>query len=70
MYEGVGGNLFAFVSKVSKDLRFGSFVSSISKSTLMEHYNRNLRATWAIGQRMVIADRGAEFLINKYLKNK
>ena len=70
IYEGVGGNLFAFACKTSKDLGFGGFVNFISKSSLMEHYTLTLRATKAIGQRMVIVDKDAEFLINKYFKNK
>src|SRR5665213_3142290 len=70
IYEGVGGNLFAYACKISKDFGFGGFVSFISKSSLMEHYNLTLRATKAIGQRMVIVDKDAEFLINKYFKNK
>lgn len=68
IYEGVGGNLFAFACKVSKDFGFGGFVSFISKSSLFEYYNRTLGATRAIGQRMVIVDREAEILISKYFK--
>jgi hypothetical protein len=45
IYEGVGGNLFAYACKVSKDFGLEGFVSFISKSSLMEHYHLTLRAT-------------------------
>ena len=70
LYEGVGGNLFAHACKISKDSGFGGFVSFISKSSLMEYYNRTLGATRTIGQRMIIVDDDAEILITKYFKNK
>lgn len=64
VYGGVGGNLFAFACKISKDLNFDGFVSFIEKTALMEYYNRKLGATRAIGQRMVIVDKDAMNLIN------
>ena len=70
LYEGVGGNLFAFGCKVSKECGFGGFVSFIAKSALMEYYNQTLGATRAIGQRMVIVGKEAEILINRYFKRK
>lgn len=70
LYEGVGGNMFAFACKISKDLGYGGFVSFISKTSLMEYYNRALGAEKTIGQRMVILDIGAEILIEKYFKKK
>lgn len=70
LYEGVGGNLFAFACNTSKDLGFGGFVSFISKSSLIEYYNRVLGAQRTIGQRMVILDKDADRLINKYFKKK
>ena len=70
MYEGVGGNLFAFACKMSKDIGFEGYVSFIAKTSLMEYYNRTLNATKAIGQRMVIIGQDAELLINRYFKHK
>ncbi len=70
VYEGVGGNLFAYACKVSKDMGFGGFVSFISKTSLMEYYNRTLGVQRGVGQRMFIDEESAEFLINKYFKNK
>ncbi len=70
LYEGVGGNMFAFACKTSKDLGFGGFVSFISKTSLIEYYSRILGAQRALGQRMVILDNEADILINKYFKKK
>jgi hypothetical protein len=70
LYEGVGGNLFAFACKTSKDLGFGGFVGFIAKTSLIDYYNRTLGAVRTIGQRMVIIDDAAEVLIDKYFKNK
>lgn len=70
LYEGVGGNLFAFACKISKDMGFGGFVSFISKTALITHYCKTLGAYAAFGQRMIIVDEAAEILINKYFKNK
>ena len=68
LYEGVGGNMFAFACKISKDLGFGGFVSFISKTSLVEYYTKALGAQRAVGQRMVILDNEADILINKYFK--
>jgi hypothetical protein len=70
LYEGVGGNMFAFACKTSKDLGFGGCISFISKTSLMEYYNKTLGAIRTIGQRMVILEDEADILINKYFKNK
>lgn len=70
LYEGVGGNLFAFACKNSKDLGFGGCISFISKTSLIEYYNKSLGAIRTIGQRMVILENEAEILINRYFKNK
>lgn len=69
IYEGVGGNLFAFACKMSKDNGFEGYVSFIAKTSLMEYYNRTLGATRAIGQRMVITGQDADILINRYFKH-
>ena len=70
LYEGVGGNLFAYACKISKDLGFGGCIGFVSKTSLMEHYNKTLGATRTIGQRMIIIETEAEFLINQYFKTK
>lgn len=70
LYEGVGGNLFAYACKISKDLGFGGYVGFISKTSLIEYYNKTLGASRTIGQRMVIVNSDAEILISRYFKNK
>jgi hypothetical protein len=70
LYEGVGGNLFAFACKTSKDLGFGGFISFISKTSLIEYYSKALGAQRTIGQRMAILANEADILINKYFKKK
>lgn len=69
LYEGVGGNLFAFACKVSADLGYGGCISFISKSSLMEYYRSSLGAIKTIGQRMVILETEAQILIKRYFKN-
>lgn len=66
LYEGVPGNLFAFACKLSWDNGNQGFVSFISKTKLMEHYNKILGAVNVFDQRMVIEPREALKLIKKY----
>lgn len=70
VYLGVGGNLFAFCCKRSHDLGHGGCVSFVSKTALMEYYNKTLGAIRTIGQRMAILEPEAEVLIRRYFKNK
>lgn len=70
IYLGVGGNLFAFACKVSKDMGFEGFVGFDAKTVLMDHYYKTLGAEKALGQRMFISDVHADTLINQYFKNK
>jgi hypothetical protein len=66
LYEGVPGNLLAFACKLSWDKGNQGFVSFISKTKLMEHYNKTLGAVNVFDQRMVIEPREALKLIKKY----
>jgi hypothetical protein len=66
LYEGVPGNLFAFVCKTSWDKGYQGFVSFTSKSKLVAHYEKNLGATHVGGNRMVIFPNEALKLIKKY----
>ena len=66
LYEGVPGNLFAFACKLSWDKGNQGFVSFISKTKLMEHYNRTLGAVNVFDNRMVIEPKEALKLIKKY----
>ncbi|MBK9632042.1 MAG: hypothetical protein IPO62_13430 [Saprospiraceae bacterium] len=66
LYEGVPGNLFAFACKMSWDCGYQGFVSFISKTALMEHYNKTIGAVNVFGQRMVIEPKVAFKLIKHY----
>jgi hypothetical protein len=66
LYEGVPGNLFAFACKLSWDNGNQGFVSFISKTKLMEHYNNTLGAVNVFDHRMVIEPRAALKLIKQY----
>lgn len=66
LYEGVPGNLFAFVCKVSWDKGYQGFVSFTSKTKLIEHYEKTLGATHIGGHKMVIFPQDALKLIKKY----
>ena len=70
LYEGVGGNLFAFACKMSADLGYGGCISFVSKTSLMKYYSQALGAVRIAGQRMVILESEAEELINRYFKTK
>ncbi len=70
VYIGVGGNLFAFACKISKEIGYEGFVGFDAKTMLIEHYNKTLGAERAIGQRMFISNTNADILINQYFKIK
>ena len=70
MYEGVGGNLFAFACKRSLELGFGGFVAFEAKTALIGYYETALGAERALKQRMFINNFSAEKLIHQYFKNK
>jgi len=65
--DGVGGNLFAFACKLSKEKGFGGFVTFESKTELMGYYAKNFGAK-PIGNsnRMFIDEAAAEKLIATY----
>jgi hypothetical protein len=66
LYEGVPGNLFAYVCKTSWDKGYQGFVAFTSKTKLLEHYEKNLGATHVGGNRMVIFPQESLKLIKKY----
>jgi len=70
LYEGVGGNLFAYCCKLSFDMGFGGYVSFKAKTTLIEYYKKSLGAKIALGQRMYVDHEASLKLINQYFKNK
>ena len=70
MYIGVGGNLFAFACKVSKERGYDGFIGFEAKTKLVEHYQNTLGAEIALGQRMFVSNINASILINQYFNNK
>jgi hypothetical protein len=69
LYEGVAGNLVAYVCKLSFQHGFEGFVSFTAKTRLIEHYEKTLGAYHFGGHRMIIPTQSAEKLVEKYFKN-
>lgn len=67
LYDGVGGNLFAFACKLSWDYGNQGFVAFVAKTELIEHYSKSLGAV-QIGRssQMIINPEDALKLILKY----
>ncbi len=68
IYVGVAGNLVAFLCKESWDRQYEGFVSFISKTRLIEHYEKTLGAVHVGNHQMVIFPKEAIQLIKKYFK--
>ena len=69
LYQGVPGNLFAFACKCSWDNGYQGFVSFISKTKLIQHYEKTLGATHIGGHKMIIFTSAALKLINTYFNS-
>lgn len=69
-YEGVGGHLFAIAAKISIENGFGGYTYFITKSTLAEHYNRELGARMVNPRLriMAIEEEAAQALVKRYFK--
>lgn len=68
LYEGVGGNLFAFCCKQSFDRGNEGIIVFVAKTKLVKHYEETLGAERINGNKMVILTEKALILINKYFK--
>lgn len=66
MYSGVLGNLVAFACKLSFQRGYDGNVSFLSKSQLVDHYEKTLGAFHFGGRVMIIETQAALKLINKY----
>jgi hypothetical protein len=66
VYSGVLGNLVAFSCKLSFQRGHDGNVSFLSKTQLIEHYEKTLGATHFGGRVMIIETKAALKLINKY----
>jgi hypothetical protein len=69
MYAGVAGNLVAFACKLSFQRGYDGNVSFLSKSQLVEHYEKTLGAFHFGGRIMIIETTSALKLIGKHFKN-
>lgn len=69
MYAGVPGNLVAFACRLSFQRGHEGNVSFLSKSSLIEHYEKSLGAFHFGGRVMIIETKSAIKLIDKYFKN-
>ena len=67
-YIGVPGNLVAFACKLSFQRGGEGYVSFLSKTKLIEHYEQSLGAVHVGGHLMVITTDNALKLTNKYFK--
>jgi hypothetical protein len=70
VYSGVAGNLVAYACKLSFQRGHYGNVSFLSKSQLVEHYEKTLGALHFGGRIMIIETKSALKLINKYFQNK
>ncbi len=69
MYEGVAGNLVAFACRLSFQNGASGIMSFRSKTKLIAHYEDRLGAVHVGGHLMVIYEREARTLIDKYFKS-
>lgn len=70
MYAGVPGNLVAFACRLSFQRGHEGNVSFLSKSQLIEHYEKTLGAFHFGGRVMIIETQSALKLIDKYFQNQ
>lgn len=68
LYEGVAGNLIAFACKLSFQRGNDGFVTFISKTNLIEHYEKTLGAYRFGRAKMIIPTESAKVLVEKYFK--
>lgn len=68
VYLGVPGNLIAFACKLSFQRCGEGYVAFLSKTKLIEHYEKSLGAIHIGGRNMVITTSSALILTNKYFK--
>ncbi len=66
VYAGVPGNLVAFACRLSFQRGFEGYLSFLSKTNLINHYEKTLGATHVGGNLIIINTVAALKLINKY----
>jgi len=68
IYDGVAGNLVAYVCKFAFQQGFDGFVAFLAKTKLIDHYAKTLGANHIGGQRMIIPTHSSMALVEKYFK--
>lgn len=66
VYDGVMGNLVAYVCKVSFEHGFEGNVVFLAKTKLIQHYTEKLKAVHVGGHLMVIYPPAAHYLVEQY----
>ncbi|MBV8252912.1 MAG: hypothetical protein JO154_09935 [Chitinophaga sp.] len=69
MYEGVAGNLFAYVCKLSMEAGFDGVICFLAKTKLIDHYIETVGARVIGHRKLAIHEKEAQFLIDKYFKS-
>jgi hypothetical protein len=69
VYAGVAGNLMAFACKVSFQRGHAGNIAFISKTRLIDHYEKTIGARHFKGRLMIVETGAAVKLINKYFHN-
>jgi hypothetical protein len=69
LFWGVPGNLMAFVCKMAFEKGFEGSVSFTAKTKLIEHYEKTLGAVHFGGHLMVLTERNAQALVDRYYKS-
>ena len=69
VYAGIPGNLVAYACKLSFQRGHDGNVSFVSKTQLIDHYEKSLGAIHFGGRLMIIETQSALKLINKYFKD-
>ena len=67
-YRGVGAHLFAIACQVSLDAGCDGVVAFTSKSNLVKYYMDKLNAVEITPRRMVILEKAAQILLEKYMR--
>jgi hypothetical protein len=70
LYAGVAGNLVAFACRKSLELGYDGVVSFVSKTKLINHYEKTLGAKLFAGNQMFIDTPEALNLIKRYFKDE
>ncbi len=68
IYVGVPGNLVAFLCKKTWNKGYDGFISFLSKTKLIEHYEKMLGAVHIGNHKMIIFPEEALKLIKQYFK--